>query len=319
MPNLQVGNKNPALTLGALLEQRYRVIAFLGAGSSGQVYLCRDRARGDVRVAVKILSKELCLQPFARAEFLREFLIGTRLNHPNLLQYYSTVRDADLTAFSMEYVTGGNLATLIQNKIPLALNEKVRILTEICRGLSALHALHVIHHDLKPANILLSARREAKVSDFGISRFKGQPPEGEADARIGTPQYISPEYLTDGVVTPLSDLYALGLLAYELVTGKPPFAGRTTMETIQLRFTTRPLEPHRVNSECPRSLSKEIMRAMSLDPLARHASAHELEDAFHDSLRPFWKPARKSAEEVTSSGSRLASGAPNLDPGAEPA
>ena len=311
MSNLQVGNKNPALALGATLEQRYRVVAYLGSGSSGQVYLCRDRARGDVRVAVKILAKELCSQPFARSEFLREFLIGTRLNHPNLLQYYSTVREADLTAFSMEYVTGGNLATLIAHKIPLALHERVRILTEICRGLAALHALHVIHHDLKPANILLTARREAKVSDFGISRFKGQPPEGETDARIGTPQYISPEYLTDGVVTPLSDIYALGLLAYELITGKPPFTGRTTMETIQLRFNTTPPEPHRVNSECPRPLSREIMRAMSLDPLARHGTAKELEDAFHDSLRPFWKPARRIGEQV--------SGAAEMKTGFDPA
>ncbi len=291
MPSKQLGNDNPALALGDVLDRRYRVISYLGAGTSGQVYLCRDNARADSRVAVKVLSKDLAARPFARAEFLREFLIGSRLDHPNLLHYFDTVRQSDLTAFSMEYVGGGNLALLIKKRTPISIREKVRILMEISRGLGALHKLHVIHHDLKPANILLSNRKEVKVSDFGISRFRGQPPDEASDARIGTPQYISPEYLTDGVVTPLSDIYALGLMAYELITGKPAFVGKTAVETIQLRFKTTPVEPHRVVDDCPRMLSKAVLKAMSLDPVARPQTPAEFENMLHDCMRPFWVSA----------------------------
>jgi serine/threonine-protein kinase len=299
MPSRQLGNQHPALVLGAVLEDRYRVISYLGAGTSGQVYLCRDRKRADSRIAVKVLPASLANKPFARAEFLREFLIGSRLDHPNLLHYYDTVRESDLTAFSMEYVGGGNLAGLIKRKLPLKITEKIRILIEIARGLGALHRLHVIHHDLKPANILLTNRREVKVSDFGVSRFKGQPPDEACDARIGTPQYISPEYLTDGVVTPLSDIYALGLLAYELVTGVPAFVGRTTVETIQMRFRVKPPAPHQRCEDCPRMLSKVILRAMSLDPLERPQSPAELEDMLHDCTRPFWLPLSGGSPRVT--------------------
>lgn len=275
---------------GTVFADRYRLIGVLGRGRSHTVYLCRDRERQNSRVAVKVLNQDLADSSEAKLEFIREYLLGASVKNQFVLEYFETVRDKRIHAFAAEFVPGGTLASLIARCSFPEIKDSVRLLGEILQGLSALHGANVVHHDLKPANILLTARRSPKISDFGISRLHGQCFDSEEFNRRGTPFYMAPEYLLEGHASPLSDIYSAGILAYELVCGQLPFAGSTLMETLDLRFKIKPEPPHSVRPDCPVRVSRVILKAMALDPMERFQSADEMFDAFRHSWVPLWLP-----------------------------
>lgn len=263
---------------GTIVNGRYEVVKCLGTGSMGMVYACRHRELGGHIVAMKVLFSEVARDEVAAARFRNEIVASYGVSHPNVVRAYEYFRDGDLIAFTMEYVGGGDLADRINARELIEIDEVVRMLSQMSSGVQAIHDAGIIHRDLKPENILLTPHGDIKITDFGIARTGTGPKLTEHGGVVGTIDYVSPEYLERGEVDERSDIYALGVLAYEMVTGEPPFKGNSVIETMTLRLRTDPEPPEKLRPECPPKLSKIILHAMERDPDKRYQLAREMFD-----------------------------------------
>jgi hypothetical protein len=269
--------------LEAALAPHLQLVKLLGQGGMGSVYVARDPALRRT-VAVKVLARDLAADAGARARFEREAQAVARLSHPNVVPVYSVGELADGTPyFVMQHVSGRSMAARIEEEGPLGVAEARRVLGEVAAALAAAHAKGIIHRDIKPANILFDEESgRALVSDFGIAAV--MPGSDQKDTRltqtgmaIGTPQYMSPEQLLSEPVSDKTDVYSLGLLAYELLTGHTAFTATTPQELIaaHLRDTPRPLAELRedVDTEVAalvaRCLEKNPAKRPTADEIAR--------------------------------------------------
>src|SRR6201993_2561477 len=216
---------------GRLVAGRYRIIALLGKGGMGEVYRADDLTLGQA-VAMKFLPEEATTHEGMLERFKNEVRIARRISHPNVCRVYD-VGDVDgATFFTMEYVDGEDLASLLRRIGRLPPDKAVEIARQICAGLAAAHAKGVLHRDLKPANIMLDGRGQVVVTDFGLAALADEIP-GE-EIRNGTPAYMAPEQLAGREVTALSDIYSLGLVLYEVFTGKRAFEASTLADLVRL-------------------------------------------------------------------------------------
>ena len=261
---------------GTVVNNRYEIVKCLGTGSMGMVYACRHQDLPGHIVAMKVLFSEVARDEVAAARFRNEIVASYKVNHPNVARAYEYFRDGDLVAFTMEYVDGGDLADRIGSDEELEIDEIIQMLSQICSGVRSIHEAGIIHRDLKPENILLTKGGDVKITDFGIARTGTGPKLTEYGGVVGTIDYVSPEYLEKGHVDHRSDIYAMGILAYEMVTGESPFKGKSVIETMTLRLRTDPEEPHEIRQDCPESLSQIILKAMARDSEARYQSADEM-------------------------------------------
>src|SRR5579859_5251208 len=206
---------------GRLVASRYRIIALLGRGGMGEVYRADDLTLGQ-GVAMKFLPDAAASDEALLERFRNEVRIARRVSHPNVCRVYDVGEVDGQTFFTMEYVDGEDLASLLRRIGRLPADKALEIARQLCAGLAAAHAKGVLHRDLKPANIMLDGRGQVVVTDFGLAGLVDQIPG--SDVRSGTPAYMSPEQLEGKEVNAKSDIYALGLVLYEVFTGKRAFA-----------------------------------------------------------------------------------------------
>jgi serine/threonine protein kinase len=265
-----------SLQPGTVIASRYEVVKCLGQGSMGLVYACRHRELSGHLVAIKVLFPEVAQDNVAAARFRNEIVASYGVSHPNVVRAYEYFRDGDLVAYTMEYVGGGDLAERLSGGEPIAIPEVIRLLTQIAAGVQAIHDANIVHRDLKPENILLSATGEVKITDFGIARTGHGPKLTEHGGVVGTIDYVSPEYLEKGVVDARSDIYAVGVLAYEMLTGESPFRGDSVIATMTMRLRSDPKPPSTQRQDCPPELDRVILRALERDPEQRYQSMLEM-------------------------------------------
>ncbi len=269
-----------SLQPGTVIGGRYEVVKCLGAGSMGLVYACRHKELTGHLVAIKVLFPEVAQDRIAAARFRNEIFASYGVSHPNVVRAYEYIRDGDLVAYTMEYVGGGDLADRLgRSDSLLPIPDIVRILNQMCSGVQAIHDAGIVHRDLKPENILLTKEGNVKIADFGIARTGHGPKLTEHGGVVGTIDYVSPEYMLNSQVDWRSDIYAIGILGYEMITGESPFRGDSVYATMTKRLKSDPKPPSQVRKDCPPELDRIIARAMHRNPELRYQSAAEM---FHD-------------------------------------
>jgi len=264
---------------GTTLAERYRIVSPLGKGGMGEVYRAEDLRLGQT-VALKFLPRSLAQTEEARERFTREVRLARQVSHPNVCRVFdigeiSETGDAGKTItqtfLTMEFVDGEDLASLMRRIGRLPPDKALEIARQLCAGLAAAHEHGIIHRDLKPANIMLDGRGRVRITDFGLAGLAADM--GGADARAGTPAYMSPEQFAGGEVTPKSDLYSLGLVLFEIFTGKRPFEASSTEEMARLRDKSAPTAPSQFVKELDPLIERVILRCLEKDPKKRPASA----------------------------------------------
>ncbi|HEX2569236.1 MAG TPA: protein kinase [Polyangia bacterium] len=261
---------------GACLGSRYELRMLLGEGGMGAVFLARDMALAS-DVALKLLYRDVASQEEALRRVRTEVLLAHKITHPNVCRTYDLEHIDDLYFVKMEYVAGETLAKRHQSHTQLPVAEVLRIARAVASGLVAAHAQDVVHCDLKPENILIEHGTERVVlMDFGLARIQSRSRLGDQKDVSGTPAYMAPEQLASSQADARSDLYALGCVMYELLTGDVPHPLATTFENA-LQYSTEPIVPvHEKRADVPPWLSRVIARLLDKDPQKRYRSANEL-------------------------------------------
>jgi len=273
------------LDIGRTLADRYRVIERIGEGGVATVYLAEHLATGN-RVALKVLSPEFAgSNDEAVSALLEEALTVSRLGHDNIIDVYFAGRSADgLVYLAMEYLDGLDLGVLIRRAGALDWRRARPILLQLTRALSAVHRAGVVHSDLKPDNIFLVTRDGiadfVKVVDFGIAKALGARPS-QAGKVSGTPQFMAPEQAVGSEIDARTDVYALGCVAYEAVTGRLAFDGESPIDVLASQVADAPVPPHvrRPDLDIPPGVERIVLRAMEKDPARRYQSMDEMGEA----------------------------------------
>ena len=255
---------------GQIVADRYRIVALAGRGGMGEVYRAEDVKLGQI-VAIKFLPESLSKDAGALARFHSEVRIARQVAHPNVCRMFD-IGDADgVTFLTMEYVDGEDLASLVRRIGRLSPDKVTEIARQTCAGLAAAHERGVIHRDLKPANLMLDGTGKIRITDFGLAGIAASI-QG-AEVRAGTPAYMAPEQLAGKEVTVKSDLYSLGLVLYEVLTGKRAFEATTLPELMRLREESAPTSPSSLVRDLDPLLERVILRCLEKDPALRPASA----------------------------------------------
>src|SRR5215475_1344638 len=265
---------------GTTLAGRYRIIGLLGRGGMGEVYRADDLKLGHP-VALKFLTEKLSNDKTMLSRFHREVSTAHRVTHPNVCRVHDigevTTSSGKLNFLSMEYVDGEDLSSLLRRIGRLPADKAVEIANQLCAGLAAAHEAGVLHRDLKPANVMLDGKGRVRITDFGLAGFAGTIRNEEAFA--GTPAYMSPEQLAGKEVTTKSDIYALGLVLYEIFTGKRVFEANSMQELQRLHESSSPTNPSNWVKDIDPLVERVILRCLEKDPGRRLASAKQVADA----------------------------------------
>ena len=252
----------------------YEIIAEIGRGGMGVVYKARH-LRLDRLVALKMILAGAHASVEQIARFHIEARAVAQIQHPGIVQIHEDGDHEGLPYFSLEFVPGGSLAQLIGGK-PQQPRAAAEMVMELCRAMSVAHAAGIVHRDLKPANILLTLDGKPKITDFGLAKqMEGDSKQTRTGAIMGTPSYMAPEQAWGQTheIGPLSDQYALGVILYEMLVGRPPFQGATAMETIELARNQEPVPPTRLQPKVPRDLETICLKSLQKDPARRFPDA----------------------------------------------
>jgi len=251
---------------GSILDQRYRIVGRLGKGGMGEVYRADDLRLGQP-VALKFLPESVDRDPARLTQLHTEVRMARQVSHPNVCRVYDVGEYEGHTFLSMEYVDGEDLASLLRRIGRFPQDRAVELARQICAGLAAAHDRGVVHRDLKPANIMLDGAGRIRITDFGLAGATGEV------LRAGTPAYMAPEQLSGAEVTPRSDIYALGLVLYEMFTGQRALDARTMAELIAKREQAGIVPPSEIVRDLDTDIERVIMRCLQPDPARRPASA----------------------------------------------
>lgn len=258
--------------IGKVLANRYEVLARVGEGGMAVVYRARDTLL-ERMVALKVLRPQYASDIEFVERFRREAQTAASLSHPNVVNIYDVGEEAEIHYIVMEYVEGRNLKEIIRQEGPLPIRTAVFIAREICRALEAAHRLNLTHRDVKPHNILITSDGRVKVTDFGIAKAAASSSLTQTGTVIGSVHYFSPEQARGGPVGTASDIYSLGVLCYEMVTGAVPFTGDSPVSVALKHLQEQPKPPRQLNSAIPVDLERIILRAMAKSEMDRFPSA----------------------------------------------
>lgn len=276
---------NLSIAEGTRIGDYYIVQRCLGRGSNSVVYKCRNELTPDIPVVLKILSSTIASDQTAIARFYQEFVASSQVVHPHVLRTYDFIYTETSVAFVTEYASGGDLAQFLCRRKRLSAPHAIQIALEVCAGLQAIHNAKIIHRDLKPENIFFGSDGRVKVADLGIARIENGRNLTAHGSILGTVQYISPEYISTGSVDSRSDLYALGLIIYEMISGVLPFQNANPLEGLTERVLHLPPPPRHFRDDCPQNLEDIIMKAIAISPELRFQTAAELANAL-EAARP---------------------------------
>jgi serine/threonine protein kinase len=262
--------------LGDTLGNRYLLSALLGTGGMAEVFLAHDRILGR-DLALKVLMEHYAKDERFVRRFRKEAQSAAALNHPNVVQVYDQGRAEDGRYYiAMEHVPGGSLKDLILRRGPLAPAKAARLASQVAEVLRAAHGRGIVHRDIKPQNVLLDETGHAKVADFGIALAASRSSTSGTNLLFGTPSYMSPEQAMGERVGPESDLYSLGVVLYEMLTGTVPFAAEGPLATAMKHLTEPPLPPRKRNASVPKAMDTLVMGLLTKDPEDRYPSAAQL-------------------------------------------
>jgi len=255
------------LTTGSTFAGRYQIIEELGKGGMGKVYKAQDTDLKE-KVAIKLLKPEIAAD--------KKLKFARKISHRNVCRMYDLNKEESSYYITMEYVPGEDLKSTIIRIGQLPIAKTISIAKQVCEGLEEAHGLDVVHRDLKPQNIMIDKEGNARVMDFGIARSVTGKGITGAGVMIGTPEYMSPEQVEGKDVDQRSDIYSLGVILYEMVTGRVPFEGETPLSIAVRHKTEKPQEPRELNTQIPEDLSRVILRCMDKDKEKRYQSTGEV-------------------------------------------
>ncbi len=262
---------NPGYEIG----HRYRIIRSLGEGGMANVYLAYDMVL-DRDVSVKLLRLDLRDDPSTKRRFHREAMAATQLNDPHIVGIYDVGEDHGLQYMVMQYVKGTDLKAYIRKHYPIPLPQVIDIMEQVLSAVATAHAHGIIHRDLKPQNILIDENKNVKITDFGIAVAVSQDSLTQTNTLMGSVHYLSPEQARGSIATKQSDIYSLGIILFELLTGKVPFEGETAVSIALKHFREEIPSVREQNKEIPQALENVIIKATAKEPAERYSSVNEM-------------------------------------------
>jgi TolB-like protein/tRNA A-37 threonylcarbamoyl transferase component Bud32 len=274
-PTLTIETPKPAFPPGRVLAGRFEVIEEIGTGGMGTVYRVLDRKVGE-EMALKVLKPEVAATPAIVERFKNELRLARRISHKNVCRLYELHEEARIHFITMEFVRGEDLMTRIRRDGPLSARNALDLAGQIAEGLAEAHRLGVIHRDLKPQNIMIDDQGKVRIMDFGIARQLSGPDLTAADMIVGTPHYMSPEQAAGETLDARTDIYSVGAILFEMVTGRPPFEGPTGLAVAMKHRAELPRHPRELNAEVPEEIDRLILKCLAKKKEDRYQSAKEL-------------------------------------------
>jgi eukaryotic-like serine/threonine-protein kinase len=264
-----------SLQPGVLFGERYEILGVLGQGGMGAVYKARDREL-DRLIALKVIRPELATDPAILLRFKQELILSRNITHKNVVRIYDLGEAEGIRFISMEYVDGEDLRTILRRERKLSPKDAIAVVEQVCRALDAAHSEGVIHRDLKPQNIMRDKHGRVVVMDFGLARSLGETGMTQTGAIVGTLEYMSPEQALGTTLDPRSDIFSVGLIFYELLTGRAPYEADTAIASLMKRTREDARSASDVEASVPKSLSAIVSRCLEREPANRYHSAVEL-------------------------------------------
>ena len=259
----------------ALLNNRYQVEGRIGSGGMAEVYRAYDLML-ERTVAVKLLREDFAREQAFRERFRQEAKAAANLSHPNIVTIYDFGFDDQQIFIVMEYIPGTDLKTILETRHGLKVEESLNLMIQACAGVGYAHRAGLVHCDVKPHNMIVTPDQRLKVTDFGIARALVSIHQEETDGVVwGSPQYFSPEQAAGNPPSPASDVYGLGVVFYEMLTGRLPFIGNTAAELSNMHRNTQPDPPSQYNPLIPASVEQICLKVLSKEPSARYRTADQ--------------------------------------------
>ncbi len=284
------------LTTGSTFAGRYQIIEELGKGGMGRVYKANDTDINE-KVAIKLIKPEISTDKKTIERFQNEIKFARKIRHKNVCQMYDLNKEGGTYYITMEYVPGEDLKSFIRRSRQLAIGTAITIAKQVCEGLAEAHRSGVIHRDLKPNNIMIDEEGNVRIMDFGIARSLREKGITGPGVMIGTPEYMSPEQTEGKEADQRSDLYSLGVVLYEMLTGEVPYKGETPISIAMKHKSEMPKDPRTVNTDIPYELSQLILNCLEKRKEKRYKTAEELlfelrkitEPKAEKVIKPHWK------------------------------
>lgn len=259
-----------------LLNNRYKLLEPLGSGGMAVVYKAVDEMLERI-VAIKILREDYATDPDFRERFKQEAKAAANLSHPNIVTVHDFGLDENQVFIVIEHIDGTDLKSLIRKKGRFSIEDTVGLMAQACAGVGYAHRAGLVHCDIKPHNMLVSNDFRLKVTDFGIARALATiHPDEKSDVVWGSPHYFAPEQASGGAPSPASDVYSLGVILYEMLTGKLPFEAKEATELARMHRMETPVPPRLLNPDIPLPLEEITLKVLSKEPSARYRTADQL-------------------------------------------
>jgi serine/threonine protein kinase len=261
---------------GTLLNNRYQLLERLGSGGMSDVFRARDLML-ERSVAIKVLHENYSNDEAFQQRFRQEARAAANLSHPNIVTVHDFGLDHGQLFIVMEHIPGKDLKTILRQRGRYSVEEAIPLMVQACAGIGYAHRAGLVHCDIKPHNMIVTPDGRLKVTDFGIARALSTiQPDERADVVWGSPQYFSPEQATGEAPSPASDVYSLGVVLYEVLTGALPFTAPTSEELARMHLEAAPIRPSEYVPDLPTALEQIVLKVLSKEPAARYRTADQL-------------------------------------------